>query len=313
MSFTSDVKKEIINRGLGVQTSDAAKRAAISAFIRTSGAVGIKDGKPTFFIVSETENVAEFFTGLFFETFGTELAITNAIMDRRNKRDKLLLQCPKGENASVLRSLGLLKRSSEELKDGISASLVSTEERKIAYIQGAFLGGGSCTLPEEKGKSGYHLETVFFDKKTAQDFCDLLAEFELLVKLIERKETFVVYIKNKEVISDFLSIVGAEHCLKKFSALVEKRDESNQNNRTQNCISGNADKAATAAVKQVMSIRKLQTSGAWEELGEDLKTLATLRLEQPSKSLQELADYLQVSKSCLNHRMRRLMELANRE
>ncbi len=313
MSFTSDVKKEIINRGIGTTDALAEKKAGISAFVRTSGTIGVKDGEPTFFIVSETENVAEFFMSLFSETFGAELSIVNATMDRMSRRDKLLLQCPKSYVRDVLKELRLLNRSGEGFKEGISASLVSTEERKIAYIQGAFLGGGSCTMPGEKAKTGYHLEIVFSDKKTAKDFCELLSEEELLVKLIERKETHVIYIKSKEMISDFLSIIGAEHCLKKFSALVEKRDEANRNNRAQNCMAGNADKAAMAAVKQVLAIRKLKENGGYEELSEELKALAELRIKQPSMSLQELADHLKVSKSCLNHRMRKLMELANKE
>ena len=313
MSFTSDVKKEIINRGIGTTDALAEKKAGISAFVRTSGTIGVKDGEPTFFIVSETENVAEFFMALFSETFGAELSIINATMDRMSRRDKLLLQCPRNYVHDVLKELKLLNRSGEGFKEGISASLVSTEERKIAYIQGAFLGGGSCTMPGEKAKTGYHLEIVFSDKKTARDFCELLSEFELLVKLIERKETHVVYIKSKEMISDFLSIIGAEHCLKKFSALVEKRDEANRNNRAQNCMAGNADKAAMAAVKQVFAIRKLKENGGYENLSEEIKELAELRIKQPSMSLQELANYLKVSKSCLNHRMRKLMELANKE
>jgi DNA-binding protein WhiA len=75
-------------------------------------------------------------------------------------------------------------------------------------------------------------------------------------------------------------------------------------------MSGNADKTAIAAVKQVVAIEKLQKSGIFEDLSEELKTLALTRLSQPTMSLQELAESLKISKSCLNHRMRRLMELS---
>lgn len=313
MNFTSDIKKEIISRGIGDGADGLAeKKACVSAFIRTSGTVGVKDGAPTFFIVSETEPVAEFFTATFSETFATELFVTHAVMDRMSGRDKLVLQCPTQNARQILKELGLLKKTGE-LREGIASTLVSTEERRIAYIQGAFLGGGSCTIPAEGGKSGYHLEIVFSDRKTARNFCDLLAKFELIAKLTERKETQVVYIKSKEQISDFLSVIGTVGALKKFSALVEKRDEANRNNRAQNCMAGNADKTAIAAVKQVVAIRRLMDTGGMEGLSEDLKTLAKVRVEQPSKSLQELADMLKVSKSCLNHRMRKLMEEAEKK
>ncbi len=312
MNFTSDIKKEIINHGIGRgQGGTAEKRAALSAFVRTSGILGEKDGSPNFFIVSETENVAEFFMSAFSEVFNADLSITNATMDRMSGRDKLLLQCPQSQAMEVMKSLKLVKRTGG-IRYGISASLTDSDECKIAYIKGAFLGGGSCTVPSDGASTGYHLEIVFSDKQTARDFCALLDELECIARLVERKDTFVVYIKSKEVISDFLAMMGAEHALRKFSALVEKRDRANRNNRAQNCMAGNADKAAIAAVKQVVAIEKLKQWSGFADLPDELKTLASLRLNNPSMSLQELADTLKVSKSCLNHRMRRLMDLAEK-
>lgn len=312
MSFTTDVKKEIVSRGMGGAEGFAIKKAGFSAFLRTSGFVGVKDGLPAFFIVSETERVAEFFTRIFSEIFGFELFITNATMDKMSGRDKLLLQCPAGRAKEVLQTLAFLKPNGDFYK-GIAAKLIADEDCKIAYIQGAFLGGGSCTLPSADGKTGYHLEIVFPEKKPAQDFCRLLSEFELLVKQMERKDTFVVYIKSKEMISDFLSLIGAENALRKFSEVVAKRDAANYDNRTRNCMQGNADKAAIAAVKHIQAIEKLKASGTLGQLSEELKALATARVTRPTLSLQELAEYLKISKSCLNHRLRRLTELAEKE
>ena len=306
MNFTSDVKKEMINHGV---KDGGARLSEMSAFLRTCGTFGVKDGQPTFFLVSETENVAEYFMSQFSKIFDAELFVTHATRDRMSGRDKLLLQCPPAVAAEVLKTLRLVGKNGE-LRKGISASLVSDEAKEIAYIRGAFLGGGSCTLPMDNGTTGYHLEIVFNDKKTAKDFCLVLSEFEILAKLAERKETFVAYIKSKEQISDFLAVVGAHNALKKLSELVERRDEGNRTNRARNCMSGNADKAAIAAVKQVVALKKLEESGGFTLLSEELKQLAKARLDNPSMSLQELADKLCVSKSCLNHRMRKLMSMA---
>jgi DNA-binding transcriptional regulator WhiA len=101
MNFTSDIKKEIIHHGLHTVEE---RIAALSAFVRTSGFVGKKDGVPSFFIVSETENVAEFFMAAFAETFKTDLAITHATMDRMSGRGKLLLQCPPAYIEEVLKT-----------------------------------------------------------------------------------------------------------------------------------------------------------------------------------------------------------------
>ena len=311
MSFTTDIKKEIVNRREIFSAEKSAQKACFSAFVRTSGAFGLKDGSPTFFLVTETEYVAEYFTRLFLEIFNTELSVTHATMDRLRGRDKLVLQCPQYLSAHILTELSLLRKGTCEFREGILPSLIKTEDAKIAYIQGAFLGGGSCSLPTKNG-AGYHLEIVFSDKKTAWAFCRLLGDFELIAKLIERKEDFVVYIKSKEGISDFLSVIGVENALKKFTAFLDKRDEANRDNRAKNCIAGNADKTAIAAVKQVVAIRKLEAETGFKDLSEDLKELAKTRLCYPEKSLRELAEMLGESKSCLNHRMRKLMELAGK-
>ncbi|MBQ7924515.1 MAG: DNA-binding protein WhiA [Clostridia bacterium] len=309
MSFTTDLKKEIISRFLTESKTEGEKKAAFSAFVRTSGALGIQDGVPTFFLVSETEYVAEFFMRIFSEVFSAELSVTHAVMDRMSGRDKLVLLCPSELGKETLSALRLLKRDGNDFREGICKILVKGEERKIAYIRGAFLGGGSCTVPKGGG-AGYHLEIVFNEKKTARDFCLILDEFDLFAKWIERKENYVVYIKSKEAISDFLAVIGAHNSLKKFVSVSEKRDEANNDNRARNCMAGNADKTAIAAVKQVVAIKKIEDQTHFKDLSEELVTLAKLRLKHPEKTLQELADTLGISKSCLNHRMRRLIELA---
>ncbi len=307
MNFTSDIKKELIASGI----EKGGEKAAISAFLRTSGDVGLRDGTPTFYFVSETENVAEFFMSAFFEAFGKELYVSHATRDKMRGRDKLVIECSEEISLTAAKGLGLLKKTGD-LREGIASSIVSSQEGQVAYIKGAFLGGGSCTLPSGSGTTGYHLEFIFPTKKLAHDFCRLLADFELLAKVAERKESYVVYIKSKELISDFLSIVGAENNLKKFSVLVEKRDKANNDNRAMNCIAGNADKTARASVKQVVAFEKLRAWSGFSDLSEELRVLAKERIDNPTLSLQELAEKLSVSKSCLNHRMRKLLQLAEK-
>ena len=115
---------------------------------------------------------------------------------------------------------------------------------------------------------------------------------------------------SKYTICDFVSVVGAENALKKFSLLVEKRDEANRNNRAANCFSGNADKTATAAVRQVMAIRAIEENVGLCSLEEEMRETAKARLDYPALSLKELAEKLNVSKSCLNHRLRRIEEIS---
>lgn len=315
MNFTLEVKKEIINRSLAkkrtLEEAIAAKKAALSAFIRTSGQLGFYEGLPNFFITTETERVAEFFTSLFYDVFGFELSVS-AHHNKLSGRDKLLLTCPAAECKRVLKDLGLLRDKGDGFKAWIPSALVRSDESKAAYIRGAFLGSGSCILPSEENGTGYHLEIVFGEEGIADEFCGLLEDFELFGKRAERKDTFIVYIKSKEMISDFLSVIGVEKALESFTELLEIRDEANQHNRATNCYMGNLEKTLQASSKQVRALKILKEKEEFSELSPELQALANARLRSPMMTLQELADELKISKSCLSHRMRKLMSVAEK-
>ncbi len=315
MNFTLEVKKEIINRSLAkkrtIEEAIAAKKAALSAFIRTSGQLGFYEGLPNFFITTETERVAEFFTSLFYDVFGFELTVS-AHHNKLSGRDKLLLTCPATECKRVLKDLGLLRDKGDGFKAWIPSALVRSDESKAAYIRGAFLGSGSCILPGEENSTGYHLEIVFGEEGIADEFCGLLEDFELFGKRAERKDNFIVYIKSKEMISDFLSVIGVEKALESFTELLEIRDEANQHNRATNCYMGNLEKTLQASSKQVRALKTLKEKEEFSELSPELQALADARLRSPMMTMQELANELKISKSCLSHRMRKLMSVAEK-
>lgn len=194
----------------------------------------------------------------------------------------------------------------------IDDSVFSSGNSKTDYIKGAFLGGGSCTLPDEEifSRTGYHLEVVFSNKLTASDFCDLLCEFEVLAKLVARKDKAVVYVKSKAVISDFLSVMDCEKCLEKLNKVMEIKDKKNNANRVNNCSVSNIDKTVTASVNQVRAIEIISQTIGLQSLDKHLFEVAECRLADKNASMQELAERLNVSKSCLNHRIRKIIELA---
>ena len=198
------------------------------------------------------------------------------------------------------------------LNFGISDNFVLTEEHMSAYLKGAFLGGGSCTLPDEIAdtKTGYHFEIVFSNKFTAEDFCEILAEFEILSKLVARKDSAVVYVKSKEVISDLLNFMGCNHALESLGRVVESREEQNNANRAVNCSVSNLDKTVTASVNQVRAIETIAQTIGLKALEKPLFEVATCRLLDKNASMQELSSRLKITKSCLNHRMRKILEIA---
>ena len=310
MNFTSDVKKELMKLPCGKEES----RAALSAYFSACGVFAESGtGEPEFFLVSETERVAEFFTGLFYNLFGERLSVSRAVKDRLSGQSRLILECPRGAK-NALETLGLDKPGAG-FTVGVPQVFKENDAARRAYICGAFLGGGSITLPADGKKTGYHLEIAFpaeedGESAVAEEFAALAEADDLLLKCVKRGGETVAYMKSKEAISDFLSVLGAENALKKFGAFCEEREKNNNLNRAANCSSFNADKTATAAVKQVLAIEKIVAAGADTTLAAPLKKLIALRLARPELSLQELADELGVSKSCLSHRMRKLTEIA---
>lgn len=227
-------------------------------------------------------------------------------------RDKLVLACMSENPEKLLWELGLLKRGGGEFSSGISRRTVPRRRLCDRVYQGRVFGRRELYPPRRGRKDGISSRIRLSRKAYGGGVSRASAEEELISKVVERSGAAVVYIKSKETISDFLSILGAESSLKKFSELVERRDEANRSNRAANCFSGNADKSATAAVRQVLAIRAIEREEGLENLETELKETARARLENPSLSLKELAEKLEISKSCLNHRMRKIEELASK-
>lgn len=311
LNFTEEIKNEITSMPL---EDRCCKLALVSAFIRTSGSVISKNGDYGFEIVTENESTAEYVSDILESAFNLHLTVSGAKFDVMSGRDKLTFECV-GERAfKLLSELGIIveDKNGKMLNLGIDESLVEKDCCKLAYVKGAFLGGGSCTLPEEGSysRTGYHFEIVFNNKITASDFCDLLCDFEILAKLVTRKDSAVVYVKSKEVISDVLHVISANNCLEKLNKIVELKDKTNNANRVNNCSVSNIDKTVTASVNQVRAIEIISGTVGLQSLDKMLFDVAEARLADKNASMQELAERLKISKSCINHRMRKILELA---
>lgn len=311
LNFTEEIKNEIINCGF---EGDCCKLAALSAFIRTSGSVLSRDGRFGFEIVTENERTAELFADMLENTFGLVPSASGVRSDNLSGKDKLTFNYLDGGSADFLKRTGIVSEENGEyfLSFGIGDWIYERECCRIAYIKGAFLGCGSCTLPDKESysRTGYHLEFVFSNKFTANDFCDLLCSFEILAKCVLRKDSAVVYVKSKEVISDILDILSAGNCLKKLNEIVELKDKTNNANRINNCSVSNIDKTLTASVNQVRAIETIAETVGLQKLDKLLFEVAESRLADKNASMQELADELGITKSCINHRMRRILEIA---
>ncbi|MBS3970205.1 MAG: DNA-binding protein WhiA [Clostridia bacterium] len=180
-----------------------------------------------------------------------------------------------------------------------------------SYLRGVFLGSGSVSNPEQKT---YHLEIIVKDPTHYKIICELMRNFGLNPKSFMKRKNYMIYLKESEQIVDFLNIIGAHAALLSFEGTRVKKEVRNRVNRLVNCETANLNKTVDAAIKQVEAIRLLERNLGLDKLPAGLEKIACLRLENPDLSLKELGELMNpvISKSGVNHRMRRLQKMADK-
>jgi hypothetical protein len=181
---------------------------------------------------------------------------------------------------------------------------------KKAFLRGAFLVGGSISDPAKS----YHFEIVCTSREQAEQLRSILIDFETDAKIVERKGHFVVYLKEGSQIVDILGSMGAFVSLMNLENVRILKEMRNTVNRKVNCETANIGKTVTAAVKQLEDIERIRDTIGFDALPPTLREIAQVRLDYPEAPLKELGTYLDppVGKSGVNHRLRRLSEIADR-
>ena len=190
----------------------------------------------------------------------------------------------------------------------INFALLEEECCKASFLRGVFFAGGSITDPMKR----YHLELTTSHQQASRELDVLLRESGYPPKSVSRNGSFVTYFKQSDQIEDFLTLIGAPVAAMNVMTAKMEKDLRNSVNRRLNCDSANLDKAVLAAQEQLEAIRRLRSDGRLETLPEKLKATAALREAHPELSLSELAETFDppVTKSCLSHRLRKIMQLA---
>lgn len=191
----------------------------------------------------------------------------------------------------------------------IEREIFRNECCKSAILRGIFLGGGSMIDPVK----GYHVELVSNHFSLEKDLRQVFEYFELYPKMINRNGNFVFYIKESQQIENLLASIGAHSKMMEFVNVVIERDVRNSVNRRANFEAANATKVFGAALKQQNAIKKIVLEHGWQSIAPELADVAKLRLENLDMPLSEMAERLGISKSGVNHRMRKLLALAEFE
>ena len=308
MSFSSKVKSEIA-RNINVTKSEAL--AQISAIMKVSGTIAFNGKGISFRIATENPSTARVIFTLLKDFFSihSKLMVKKSNSLKKNNIYMVLIDEEMGVR-DLLKNTGIFKDVDGimSLDYRIEDTMVSGDEEKRAYIRGAFLGGGSISNPEKT----YHLEFVTHSEEYALDLSKLINSYKLKSKVIQRKNSFVIYIKEADQIVDLLSIVGAHTALLELENIRIMKEMRNNVNRLVNCETANLSKTVNAAVRQVESIKFIQSEIGIKRLPQNLREVAELRLNYPDESLKELGEMLDppIGKSGINHRLRKIEKIA---
>jgi len=308
MSFSSDTKNEI-SKVNNVSTS--------AAICELMGAVAcgsrIKREKGTLRLITVTENPK--IARRIFQLMKDSVNIASKIKIHKTSGGNVVyyVYTENADAVALMVSLGFIAKPSEVnymTRFSINREYIDKPAKMKAFLRGAFLTAGSVMSPEKK----YHMEFAVSEYALHNDVFMIMKELGLNPKVVVRSGNMVIYFKNSEEIADILASMGAYKVLMDFHNAKIVKEIRNNVNRTMNCEAANLQKMVDASVEQVRAINKLIEKGKFETLPENLKEVARLRLEYRDYSLKELGEMLSppLGKSGINHRLRKLQELAEK-
>lgn len=300
MSFSSEVKEELSRH---IPSARHCQIAEVAAILSLCGQISEKDGA----IRIQTENayVARKYFTLLKKTFNieTELSV------KQNQKENTYLIRVSGEKEThqILQAVKQ-KESEGTLKMPVPAVVIQRQCCKRAFLRGAFLAAGSISDPNRS----YHLEIVCPDIPKAEQLQEVLHGFGIDARMVFRKNHYVVYMKDGAQIVETLGIMEANIALMNLENVRILKEMRGSVNRKVNCETANINKTVSAAIRQIEDIRYIEETTGFSSLPEPLEQMAKLRLKYPEASLLELGKMLTpvVGKSGVNHRLRKLKEIA---
>ena len=295
MSFCSNVKAELCRLPMHKNCCAVAEAYGVLLFCNTFSLTGVR-------IVTESHDFAQRLPRLFKKAFGLDF---DQLPD--GERGKMVFAIEDREKIlHIYNAFGLEPETTIALH--MNLSVLEEECCKISFLRGAFMAGGSVTDPEKR----YHLELATSHHHVSREVYSLLMELGFFPKSVVRSGNSILYFKQSDYIEDVLTTLGAPiNAMRIMEAKVEK-DLRNDVNRRVNCETANLGKAVDAAQEQLAAIRKLEDNGLFDELPDKLRKTAELRKSHPEATLSELAQMQDppLTKSAINHRMRKILELS---
>ena len=305
MSYTYSIKEEIAS----IKSNNSELIAELSGYIRNNGVITSKKVTMT----TENKAVVDHLVEALKDVYNIKPKVE--IIENLNFSKNDLYQITIDDNLEkVLEKLGIHDENGKYLSV-VPNYIVGGNEEIRAYLRGVFEGVGSINDPKT---SRYHMELLVNKSKEAVFVQKLLNIFELNAKILGREKGYMIYIKEAEKISDFIKILGANKAVLYFEDVRVYRDKKNKTNRLNNMEQANMDKIIQTATIQLEQIRVIEENDGVMLLDDKTKETLEYRKKYPEASLKELAEIISIetnkpiTKSGLNHRLRKIKDLADR-
>lgn len=299
MSFSGNVKAELCRIGLQKKCCAVAEAYGVLLYANTFSAHEIK-------IITASEEFAQHLPRLFRKAFGLSF---DSLPPEDNTGKNILVINDAAKIDAIFNCYGYDAQST--LVHHINLGVLEEDCCRASFIRGAFLAGGSITDPEKR----YHLELVTDHMNVSRETYSILLEMGFEPRDTTRAGNYITYFKQSEAIEDFFTTIGAAGAAMDIMQAKIEKDMRNSINRKVNCDSANADKIVSAAAAQLEKIREIDRKIGLDTLPGQLQEVAWLRVANPEASLADLAMLSDppVSKSCINHRLRKLMNYSIEE
>ncbi|WP_404404735.1 DNA-binding protein WhiA [Jeotgalibacillus malaysiensis] len=306
MSFASETKKELTQ----IEANDCCLKAELSALIRMNGSLSFSNRVLIVNIQTENAAIARRIYTLIKKNYVVQVELLVRKKMRLKKNNVYIVRIAE-KARDILEDLNILGEGFQ-LNHEVTPAMIGKKCCQRAYLRGAFLAGGSVNNPET---SSYHLEIFTMYEEHNDSLANLMNQFDLNGKTIERKKGFITYLKEAEKITEFFSLIGAHQALLRFEDVRIVRDMRNSVNRLVNCETANLNKTIGAALRQVENIRFIERTAGLGILPDKLREIAELRVAYQDVTLKELGEMVSggaVSKSGINHRLRKIDQIAEK-
>ena len=305
MSFTVQIKEEISNS----ERTKSERLAGLSGYIRNNATIN----KNKITMTTENKLILDRVVNGIKDFYNTNSKVD--VIKNLNFSKKELYQITIKENLDeILKDLCILDDKGKYIET-IPNYLVGGNEEIRGYLRGVFSATGSINDPKT---SRYHMELLIKEPEEAVFVQKLLNVFDLNAKILNRDKGYMIYIKDSEKISDFLKILGANKAVMYYEDVRVYRDKKNKTNRLNNCEQANMDKVIQTANEQLEDIEIIEENDGVVLLDDKVREVLEYRKKYPEASLKELAEIISletnkpITKSGLNHRLRKIKELAEK-